>query len=96
MTDTIIPALPGYTVIYADGEELHRGEPVIAWAIDSERSAKGELEAVVSPITPEGEAASNRVGLEYPNNTVSILFTLFDSFDDAQDARREEFRKAEK
>lgn len=93
MTDvTIIPAQPGFTIICADDEELSRGEPVIAWAIDPEKPKKGELAADVYPITPDGAPASNYVGVENPDKSVSVSDSLYESLDAAQRERREHLR----
>jgi len=93
---TIIQAQPGFTIIYADGGELFRGEPVIAWAIDADKPRKGELPATVYPITPDGQPSGDHVGIENPDKTVSMLDEFFDSFEAAQKRRREMFKAATK
>ncbi len=84
---TIIPAQSGFTVIYADGDELSRGEPVIAWAIAAEAPNQGAMGAEVYPITPDGDPGTNYVGVENPDKTVNIVDGLFETLKDAQKAR---------
>jgi hypothetical protein len=80
MPITVVPAHPGYSVIYADGIELVRGEPVIAWAIDAERQPDDVLFATAVPITPEGSPAKGWVAIECPDKSVTMYENQYDTF----------------
>ena len=81
---TVIPAAPGYFVIYASEGKLDTGwpAPVIAWRIATER-INGELHSQSWPIVPDGEPASNYVALLRADGRVEMLDGLYGSLEEA-------------
>lgn len=87
---TIVPAAPGYFVIYAQDADLFLGEPIIAWCVVSSFSGDTHFPEV-HPITPDGKPGENYVGYQYPDGRVSVLDGLHDSLDDAQQERSRQY-----
>jgi hypothetical protein len=72
----IVPAQPDfYTIIdFKETRELDIGEPVIAWRIETYSTDKSEsLFSVCIPITVDGDAVSNCIGVKNPDGTVTIF-----------------------
>lgn len=84
---TVIPAQPGFFVVYEDQNCLIRGEPIVAWAIEAGKPKDFALDASVYPITPDGRPLGRHVGYEYPDGRVRILDFDFDSLAEAQKAK---------
>ena len=93
---TIVPAQPGYVVVYADGSELFLGDPVIAWAVEAGFMPENRFHAIAHPVTPNGDAAANYVGFQYPDGKVSIMDGLADSLEDAQRSWAESVQRGER
>lgn len=91
---TVIPAQPGYFVIYGESGELF-GPPfdaVIAWRIKTEQ-VRTDLMSSVSPITTDGDPADNWMGYMNPDGTVEVFDSRHESFESAQAWYREYCRK---
>lgn len=72
----IVPAQPGYfTVIdFSDVKEVEVGEPIIAWRIQTYDNANfTDVFSVCVPLTVDGDAASNCIGVQNPDNTVTVF-----------------------
>lgn len=72
----IVPAQPGFlTVIdFDDVKKVELGEPVIAWRIETHSVANGdEVFSVCIAITVDGDAVSNCIGVQNPDNTVTVF-----------------------
>jgi len=80
MTYQIVPAQPGFLTVYdnPEGREVGLSDPVIAWRIETHQGQKGdELITACYPITVEGDPASNCIGVQNPNNTVTTFQSSF-------------------
>jgi hypothetical protein len=77
---TVVPAFPGFSVIYADSTEgeLFVCEPVIAWAIKHEVLPNGDVHAVTYPVTSHGTEETH-VGILNPDGQVNAWDGLFDT-----------------
>jgi hypothetical protein len=72
----IVPAQPGFfTVIdFDDSKEVAIGEPIIAWRIETYSVAKSkDVFSTCIPITVDGDAVSNCIGVQNPDNTVTVF-----------------------
>ncbi|WP_296220241.1 hypothetical protein [Pseudomonas sp. UBA2684] len=72
----IIQAQPNTFVVYDmdDINEIERGEPVIAWRIETyEEKANTPLYSSCTPLTVDGEPASNCIGIQNPDLTVTTF-----------------------
>lgn len=72
----IIPAQPGFfTVIDFDTEkEVGLGDQVIAWRIETYSTHDNEsVFSVCKPITVDGDAVSNCIGIQNPDKTVTVF-----------------------
>ncbi len=72
----IVPAQPGFLTVFdfSETREVVTGEPIIAWRIET-RSVR-EREDVFStctPITVDGDADSNCIGVQNPDMTVTVF-----------------------
>lgn len=90
---TLVPAAPGYFVVYESGMtgELKKGEPVIAWDISQSDTGTDMLH--VSIITPMGR---NRAGemILFPDGRVSFPESYWASLDEANTPEECARRKA--
>lgn len=72
----IVPAQPGFlTVIdFSETREVETGEPVIAWRIET-HSVKDsdDVFSTCTPITIDGDAVSNCIGIQNPDMTVTVF-----------------------
>lgn len=69
----IVPAEPGHRLIYREDDgKLFIDDPVIAWRIETSRSDQ-EWHSDTFPITVEGDATGNCVGILYPDERVWIF-----------------------
>ncbi|SER38795.1 hypothetical protein [Giesbergeria anulus] len=77
---TIIPAQPGFFIIYddKDSKEVIKGEPVIAWQIETVRvkggEKNGEIFSHTMPVVFDGTPAENWIGVQNPDNTITLPF----------------------
>lgn len=75
---TIIPAQPGFFIIYDDkgSKEVIKGEPVIAWQIKTVQvkggENDGEIFSQVTPLVLDGVPAENWIGVQNPDKTVTV------------------------
>lgn len=72
----IIPAQPGYfTIIDLDDvKKVELGEPVIGWRIETYDNEKFTgVYSVCVALTVDGDAASNCIGVQNPENTVTVF-----------------------
>ncbi|MBI4290590.1 MAG: hypothetical protein HY661_03820 [Betaproteobacteria bacterium] len=72
----IVPAQPGFfTVIdLGDVKEVEIGEPVIAWRIETySKERTDDLFSACFAITVDGDAVSNCIGVQNPDNTVTVF-----------------------
>lgn len=72
----IVPAQPGFfTVIdLSEVKEVEIGEPVIAWRIETYDNAKYDgVYSVCIALTVDGDAVSNCIGVQNPDNTVTVF-----------------------
>lgn len=96
MNITIIPAQPGYKILYGEDDgELFAVEAVIAWRIETEeemntRTGLNEYRSQTSPVTAQGEPAENWAGLLQPDGSVDCMGQDFSSLDDAIAYRKEQ------
>lgn len=72
---SVIPAEPGYQLIYTmeDGPQLLG--PVLAWRISTYKAEYGgadDIRSEVQPLEVMGEPGSNFVGVKHPNGAVTI------------------------
>ena len=86
---TIIPAQPGYRVVYSEDDgSLFVAEDVIAWRVETEMLGES-LRSDVYPVSTNGEAPSNWIGLQHPNGQVSLTQDqTYDSLEEAIEARK--------
>jgi hypothetical protein len=72
----IVPAQSGFfTVIdFDDVKEIEIGEPVIAWRIETHSTVQSDkVSSVCTPLTVDGDAVSNCIGVQNPDNTVTVF-----------------------
>ncbi len=72
----IIPAQPGYfTVIDLDDvKDVELGEPIIGWRIETYDNDKYTgVYSVCIALTVDGDAVSNCIGVQNPDNTVTVF-----------------------
>ncbi len=85
----IVPAQPGFFTVYEfeKNKEFEVGEPVIAWRIKTViRDYSSEAFSSCFPITADGDAADNCVGVQNPDMTVTIFdHTTYGSIKEAQE-----------
>ncbi|WP_295851044.1 hypothetical protein [uncultured Xylophilus sp.] len=82
---TIIPATPGYRIVYDGSDGLFVSEHVIAWRIETFEEEPG-LHSTTTPITVEGEPGLNWAGLLSPDGSVSWAEAEFSSLEEANKA----------
>lgn len=85
----IVPASPGFLTVYDfdDTKEIEVCEPIIAWRVETYSKKEGdELFSSCVPITVDGDAGGNCIGVQNPDMTVTI-------FDGALYKSLEELRK---
>ncbi len=72
----IVHAQPGFFTIYDfnDVREVGIGEPIIAWRIETYANNTGDgLFSTCTPITADGDAGSNCIGVQNPDMTVYVF-----------------------
>ena len=72
----VVPALAGFFTVYDldDSKEIVVGEPVIAWRIETyEKKASDEVFSSCIPLTIDGGAISNCIGVQNPDMTVTVF-----------------------
>jgi hypothetical protein len=72
----VIPASPGFATLIdlEDEREVVVGESVIAFRIETYREAMGEsVYSVCVPLTVDGDAVSNCIGVQNPDKTVTVF-----------------------
>ena len=72
----IVPAQLGFFTVYDfnDEKQIGLGEPVIAWRIESyKKDASDEVFSSSFPLTADGDAASNCIGVQNPDMTVTVF-----------------------
>lgn len=72
---TVIPALPGYRTVYDFDTEMALDAPVIAWRVETTQilGPHEELMSAAYAITVDGDVASNCVGIQQPDGSVSLF-----------------------
>jgi hypothetical protein len=81
---TIVPAQPGYILLYKQDGQLFADAPVIAWAIQAELKDY-QLAADVFPITNEGAPSEDYFGFLNPDGSVTAPHREhFSSIEEAQ------------
>lgn len=94
-TVTIISAFPGFSLVYAEGEELFTdGEPVIAWRIEVQEGPHGPI-TTPYPITPEGDPSSNWMATMYPDGSVRMHDSSHENLEAAQKYFANSMRRSE-
>ena len=86
----VVAALQGYFVVYDYPEEtdVDLGEAIIAWRIETHGVEESDdIVSTCIPLTVEGDAASNCIGVQNPDKTVTV-------FDDASYSSLAELRQA--
>jgi len=73
----IIPAQPGFLTVYdhSDEKSVEIGDPVIAWRVETYSRKNKNEEFITScyPITVDGDAPSNCIGVQNPDMTISVF-----------------------
>ena len=72
----IVPAHPGFFTVdnLPETKEVVRGEPVIAWRIETYNIKDSDkVFSQCIPLTVDGEAVSNCIGIQNPNLTVTVF-----------------------
>ena len=72
----IVPAQLGFFVVYDDEElkEVVIGDAVIAWRVETFFSDKGDdIFSSCSPLTIDGDVASNCIGVQNPDMTITVF-----------------------
>lgn len=72
----IVPAQPGFFTVYNfdDEKKIDLGEPVIAWRIETYlKDASDEAFSSCFALTADGDAASNCIGVQNPDMTVTVF-----------------------
>ena len=55
-------------------DSIEIGEPIIAWRIETYRSANThEYSSVCIPITVDGDMVSNCIGVQNPDKTITVF-----------------------
>lgn len=87
----IVPASPDFFTVYdfSESKMLGIGEPVIAWRIATySKDDDDELFSLCQPLTADGDAGSNCIGVQNPNMTVTVFAEAdYDSIDELQNDR---------
>lgn len=87
----IVPAFPGFLTIYdcPESKKIETGEPVIAWRIETyPKKDSDELFSLCTPLTADGELASNCIGVRNPDMTVTLFGdSSYDSIEKLQQNR---------
>lgn len=72
----IVPAQPGFFTVIDFNEErtVEIGEPIIAWRVETYPVEKSDnIFSVCIALTVEGDPVSNCIGVQNPNNTVTVF-----------------------
>ena len=72
----IVPAQLGFFTVYdfENSKEIDVGEPVIAWRVETYLgNASDEAFSSCVPLTADGDAASNCIGVQNPDMTVTVF-----------------------
>ncbi len=72
----IVPAQPGFVTVidFDDVKKVALGEPVIAWRIETHSVEKSDdVFSSCIAITVDGDAVSNCIGVQNPDNTVTVF-----------------------
>ncbi|MBK7953189.1 MAG: hypothetical protein IPK02_03940 [Candidatus Accumulibacter sp.] len=72
----IVPAQPGFVTVidFDDVKKVELGEPVIAWRIETHSVEKSDdVFSSCIAITVDGDAVSNCIGVQNPDNTVTVF-----------------------
>ena len=71
----LIPAQPAVFTVYDldDEKRIILGEPVIAWRIETASDQKGDFYSSCIAITVDGDAASNCIGVQNQDMTVTVF-----------------------
>lgn len=87
----VVPAQPGFFTVYDfdDVKEVALGEQVIAWRVETySTDRKDSVFSVCVALTVDGDAASNCIGVQNPDNTVTVFEeSTYRSLDELQSAR---------
>ncbi|GEC97055.1 hypothetical protein ZRA01_31280 [Zoogloea ramigera] len=76
----IIPAQPGFSLVYDLGPEertVELGEPVIAWRVETSATKDDpcDFSSVCIPITVDGDMDPSCAGVQNPDKTVTVFFS---------------------
>jgi hypothetical protein len=72
----IVPAQPGFFTVddLPDTKEVVLGEPVIAWRVETYNVKDSDkVFSSCIPLTVDGEAVSNCIGVQNPDLTVTVF-----------------------
>jgi len=72
----IVPAQPGFFTVIDFNEErkVEIGEPIIAWRVDTYPVDKSDdIFSVCIALTVDGDPVSNCIGVQNPDNTVTVF-----------------------
>lgn len=88
---TIIPALPGYflVAVYRDEKKVEVSLPVVAWRVETWRvnhkdPFNVQYSSSMYPISANGDACSNEVGVLHPNGVIVHSDGWSDSLEEMQ------------
>lgn len=82
----IIPAQQGTFDVYEDDHRLFIGDPIIAWRIETYKAKNNDdLFSSNIPLTMGGDVASNSIGIQNPDKTITIYnLGTFTSLNEAE------------
>jgi hypothetical protein len=72
----IVAAQQGFITVInlGDYKNIELGEPVIAWRIETYSIVDSDnVFSITTPITVDGDAVSNCIGVQNPDNTVTVF-----------------------
>lgn len=72
----IVPAQSGFFTVYddKDSKKILFGEAVIAWRFETFlKNTSDDIFSSCTPLTVDGDAASNCIGIQNPDKTVTVF-----------------------
>ena len=85
----IIPANPGFRVVYQYSDAYEVGDPVIAWRIETTQ-IDDEWHSTCTPLTVDSEA-DNLAGVQNPDQSITIQEVA--TYANLDEANRDKFGK---
>jgi len=87
----IIPAQPGYRIVYEDedNKRFYIGEHIIAWRVETFKTHNFADSYISSctPLTLMGDPSDNYFGVQNPDKSISTFDADYDSLSDLQNNR---------